>query len=136
MTIQQGSLSLSRYKVLGFRKSLKLADMNKHFLPLRAKPLRLQGVHKPVLVGWVPPVGLGIDVSQTEWDLSDCRLDEGFLLRLRLERRQVPGPLLQLLVRQELEQVAARRSKPIKRPERQQIVNDLKTELMSKTLPS
>jgi len=138
MGIYQGRLALTRYRLLGSDKPLKIAKLNEYLEPFKAKPLRLTTpASKPLSFGWVPAAihSDTLAAAGEAWDLSHCRVNNGLLLRCRVDKRKIPGSLVQLLARQEIEKVTARRSKPLKRAERQQIIADLKLDLLSKVLP-
>ncbi len=138
MGLASGSVSLTRYKVLGLKKSITIAELNECLLPQQAKGLRLTGVLREQSFGWVRPMGgEPLPLSETEsWDMSDCRAGDGFLMRVRLEKRAVPGRLLQLVLRERLMKKEAKREKPLSRAERREILDETKRELLERALPA
>lgn len=139
MGLHSGSVSFVRYRVLGLKKSFKLVDLNAHLAPYQAKRLRLQGTHKEESYGWVRPLGIAEsdeEENNPEWDMADCRFEDGFLLRFRLDRRKVPPALLQILVKERVRKKNASRQKPLSHRERKQLLEDTKLELLAGCLPS
>jgi len=139
--IQQGSITLCRYRLLGdHRRRLGLSRLNELIEPYKAKPLALTGLHKEEMVGWVRPVGLEsatLDLPpDAPWDMSDCRVDDGFVLRLRIERRKVPAALLQILYKQEFYQETLRTGKTPGPTERRELRDLMQAELMGRALPT
>ena len=138
--IQQGSIALCRYRLLGGEKRLSLGRLSDLIEPYKAKPLTLTGLHKEEVVGWVRPVGLEsatLDLPpDAPWDLTDCQVDDGFVLRLRIERRKVPAALLQLLYKQEFYAETLRTGKTPGPTERRELRDHLQAELMGRALPT
>ena len=141
MSLQQGTLSITRYRTLGARKNYSLEEVGRKLKGFQAKPLKTQGVLRELVFGWVRPAGIDPDeeVLQDDmhWDISDCQIDSGYLLRFRVERRKVPMQLFQMMVQQELAKHTAKQlGKPLERAEKKQIMDDLKEELLGNCLPA
>lgn len=138
MGLISGSLSMTRYKVLGLKKSVTMAELNDCLLPMQSKSLRLSGVLREQSFGWVRPTSTEpLPLSETDhWDLSECRAGDGFVLRIRVERRAVPSRLLQLVLKERILKKEAKRAKPLSRNERRQIMEDTKKELVERALPN
>ena len=138
--IQQGSVALSRYLLLGDGRRPSLSRLNDLFAPYQAAPVSLEGVRKEEICGWVRPVGIeGVKVDLPPdhvWDLSDCQIDDGLLLRLRIERRKVPAPLLQLIYKQRFFDISAKTGKTPGPKERRDLRDEVKAELMARALPA
>ncbi len=138
MGIQQGSLSLCRYRVLGGGPKSAMARLSSFLESQKAAPLKLAGVHKEEIYGWVRPLGLD-DVElppDSPWDMSHCQVEEGYLLRLRIERRKVPAPLLQLLFKQQYFAHEASVGKAPGPKDRRDMRDKLKLDLTGRALPA
>lgn len=138
--IQNGSVSLCRYRLLGGSRTapkLTLGLLNELLEPFKAGPLKLTGVHKEEKYGFVRPVGLDkIGEEEVEhWDLTDCQVDDGFLLRMRTERRAVPSTLVQIIYRQRFVEWEKKTGKAPGPKERRELKDSVKAELMGKALP-
>lgn len=139
MGIQGGSLSLSRYRLVGGTGRInKLADLNRLLEPYKLGPLVLQGRGKEEEIGWVRPVGLDNLTLPPDapWDLSHAQLEDGFLLRMRILRRKVPASLLQIVYRQRFfahEEQTGRAPAP---KERRDLRDAVKLELLERALPA
>jgi DNA recombination-dependent growth factor C len=136
--LQQGSVSLARYRLLGAGGRHTVAKLNGLLEPHKAAPLKLGGVHKEELVGWVRPAGLdGVELPpEAPWDLSHCAADDGFVLRLRIERRKVPAQLLQLLYKQRFHEAAEKTGKAPGPKDRRDLRESLRRELTGRALPA
>lgn len=138
MGIQNGSLSLCRYRLLGAGKRPSIGALNSMFEPHKAGPLKLKDVYREDICGWVRPVGLEkVDIPEgLSWDLSHCELDDGYLLRVRQERRRVPGSLIQLVYKQKFTEIETKSGKPPGPKERRDLKDQVKRELLGRALPS
>lgn len=138
LAIHSGSISLCRYRLLGGSGRISLAKLSQCLGPHKAGPLKLSGVTKEELVGWVRPLG----IEKTElppdapWTMDDCQVDDGFVLRLRIEQRKVPAQLLQLIYKQRFFELQAKSGKTPGPKERRELKETLKTELMGRALPA
>ncbi len=144
MGIYSGSFSLTRYQVVGPFQKLSLANLNKHLKGYQAKPhIRMGHGVKELEAGWVAPLAHETDDDRPEgdegnghWDMSDCQIENGFLLRMRIEKRRVPSHLLQMVYRQKLgEARAANDGKPLPRTQRKELQESLKDDLLAQALP-
>lgn len=139
MGIYSGTFSLTRYQIVGGDGGITLPSVNKHLKPYQAKAhIQLgQGV-KELVAGWVRPLEGDTDEEGTasHWDMSDAQFDGGFLLRLRIEKRKVPAPLLQLVYRERLQEAReANEGKPLPRTQRKELQDSVKDDLMAQALP-
>lgn len=137
MGISNGSISLSRYRILGDAK-LSVSRLNKNLQNFVGSELELLSSNQEVQVSWVLPTGTLADSFEREgtyWDLSDCEVDGDYILKLRIEKRKVPTELLNALTKKEIEQLAAQRNKRPTRPEQKEVKESLKEELTRKALP-
>jgi len=140
LAIQQGSIALSRYLLIGDGSRPKLSDMSERLGLYQAEPVVLDGVKKEEQCGWVRPVGIdGVKVDlppDHPWDLHDCRVADGVLLRLRIERRKVPATLLQVVYKQRFFAISQKTGKTPGPKERRDLRDEVKAELMSRALPT
>ena len=138
MGIASGSLSVSRYRLIGKRGRWSMAQLSEHLTDHRAGSIKLTGVHKEEITGWVRP----LNASDTElpedadWDMSHARLNDGYLLRLRIERRKVPASLIQAVYRERFLKEQRRTGKTLGPRERRALRDETKTELTGKALPA
>ena len=138
MGLQSGSVSLCRYRLLGAGKRHRLSQLGDLLESHKAGPLKLSGVHSEERVGWVRPVGLdNVELPpDAPWDLTHCQVDDGFVLRLRIERRKVPATLLQLVYKQRFHEVEAKTGKTPGPKDRKDLREEVKKELMARALPT
>lgn len=138
LSIHHGSFSLSRYKVIGRSKSLSIADLNENLASCKLKPFQLKKSLDEISYGWDAPWGWN-EQNFGHWDMSDCRLDDGYWLRVRVEKRKLPSQLLQLVV-QEMEQeilsTSEEQTASVGRKKRKELVEKARQDLMAKSLPS
>lgn len=138
MGIQTGTVSLSRFRLLNAKKSYKLNELNPLLENYHSGPVNLKKIGKELSFGWVRPLGLD-DIElppDAPWDMSHTRIGDGYMLRMRIEKRAVPAPLVQLLYKQEIYKHEAESGNLPPRKERTQIKDDLKRDLMARALPA
>lgn len=136
MSLFKGGLTLTRYRVVGGKKHYKFADLDEHLSHNGARPVRLKGVQRPLLAGWVRPLG-DEPISEDEgWSMSDARVEDGYLLRLRVEKRKVPASLVSLVVRKRQEKRERTKERSLSRTERKDLIETVRTELMDQCLPT
>ena len=141
LSLQQGTLSITRYRTLEARDHYSLEELGRKLKGFQSKPLKPHGVNRELIYGWVRPSGLDPDEESLgddrHWDLSDCMTDAGYLLRLRVERRKVPAQLFQMLLQQEIaKQTEEQKGKPLSRADKKQIIDTLREELTAGCLPA
>lgn len=138
MGIQQGSFSLTRYRVIGRRKKLTFQDLSQEFGHHRLKPFRLRPSRRILHYGWDYPSHItGVQASHDAWDLADCQLEEGIWLKVRIEKRNVPNQLLQLVTQSRIEsEQRKRKGKVLNRKQQKAILDEVKEELLSQSLPN
>lgn len=139
MGILQGSVSLCRYRLVGATRTRpSLNRLSGLVDPHKAGPVTLSGIRKEERIGWVCPsngdrtLPLAPDAP---WDMSDCRTENGFLLRWRRETRRVPSSLLSLIYRQRFA-AESRGGKPPGPKARQELREKTREELLAKALPT
>ena len=138
MSLLSGTLSVARYRVVGIDPRLSLQQLNEAFSPLRLKAVSLKHSRVEMASGWVKPLGLALeDLPQdAEWGLSESRLGEGVLLRMRVEKRKVPNQLLQAMTKQKIVKLEERRQgKGVSRDEKKAIAEEVRYELLERALP-
>lgn len=136
----QGSMSICRYRLLGAGSRANLSILNERLQLYLAGPLDLDGKSpaKEEKIGWVRP--LGIDSVQlphnAPWDMSHALVDDGFILRMRIERRSVPAQLLQLIYKDRFFAIESQTGKPPGPKERRDLKDQIRGELMVRALPA
>ncbi len=140
MGFQNGSFSLTRYRVLGREKRLSIAALNSKFATYQAGPLKLQNSTRELDYSWVLPENPELDdrkATEDAWTLSDCLFEDGILLRVRIEKRSVPTQLLNIVSKRRwLDTQAQRDDQEPERVLKKQIVDEVKDELLRMSLPS
>lgn len=136
--IYQGSLAFTRYRVLGDPGKTTIASLSKLIQPFIAPPLRIDGPVKPENIGWVRPLTASDEdvVSEdSHWDLSDCHVNDGFLLRLRYEKRKIPASLVQTFYKSHMREHLQKNGKNMPKSDRQEYKQKLMTDLLKRALP-
>jgi DNA recombination-dependent growth factor C len=131
-------LSLCRYRLLGGTgRRNSLASLNELFAAYRSGPVKLSGVTREEVVGWVRPLGLDMVGDEVEdvWDLTHCEIDEGFLLRMRIERRKAPAQLIQMIYKQRFLAHQRESGKAPGPKLRKELKEQVKMELTTRALP-
>lgn len=138
MSIQQGTFSVTRYRIIGRTKNISLGNLNQEFGRLRLKPFRLRPSRRELHFGWdYPSVASGSKAPHEGWDLSDCRGEDGIWLRVRIEKRKLSSQLLQLVVQGRIDsEQKKRKDKPIGRKHQKAILDEVREELMNQSLPN
>ena len=145
MGLFQGSMSLSRYRLVGSSSRSSLAELSRLLDPYRAGDIELEGVGTEEQAGWTRPQATGQDDPDAagrqadedgHWDLGDCQVAGGFLLRMRIERRKVPSTLLQHCYKRELAARVARTGKALPPQARRDLRDHLQRELLKRALPT
>ena len=136
LSLLKGSVSLCRYRIIGGRPQPE-ARHNKNFLKYQARPVRLDKSSGEWAAGWVLPSGLSDPGERVGdyWDLSDCRIDGAYLLRLRLEKRKVPAELYQIMLQQKNSEFVLSQNRRPSRAEQQEIREEIKASLLAQALP-
>ncbi|MFK7827799.1 MAG: recombination-associated protein RdgC [Oligoflexales bacterium] len=138
MGLIKGSISLCRYRLVG-DNNFSLEKLNNKFRQYQSGLLGTgSDSSKEMRAGWVMPSGLTPDEERygDYWDLSDCEVDEGYLLRIRIERKKIPSEFFQVMLRQKLDQINLERDKPLGKNARKIISDELKESLLAKALPT
>ena len=137
MGIVNGSMSISRYRILG-DSSFPIKALNQNLQNFVGGDLLENGLKKEVIARWVIPSGTLASTEDRQgdyWDLSDCEIDGDYLLRLRIEKRKVPGELLNLMAKKEIARLSEEKGTRLPRPVQKEIKDQLKTELIGQSLP-
>ncbi len=138
MGIYNGSVSFSRYRVFSSGKRPTIARLSELLDSFKAPKLKIDGSPKAELIGWVRPLTpQDKDLADTDshWDISDCQVSGGLMMRVRYERRKIPASLLQMLYRQKIAEHTVANGKPMGRLERQKLKEDIASDLLRRTLP-
>ena len=138
MTIFSGSFSVCRYQLVGRKSLLKLAELNQKLKTYQARPLQLKG-SKELNFGWERPsvIDTDADSESSHWDMSECRFEDGFMLRIRIEKRKVPSALLQIVLKRKVEElVEQNEGKPLSRKRRKDLMEEARLELYDQCLPN
>ena len=136
MGLQNGRVSLTRYRILDSGE-IKLKNLSKEFRKFLAGNIKLRGLVQEERVGWIRPLNM-IDheiLEEDYWDLSHCQVTNGFLLRMRIEKRKVPGELLQLLYREQLD-ISLKKQRKLNTVKRRELKEKVLQDLIKKVLPS
>ena len=139
MSIFQGGFSVSRFKIIG-EHDANMTALDESIRKHRLKPYKLgQTSNKEIQYGWVQAAipGEGQEDLGDQWSFSDGQIMDGFMLRMRIDKRAVPRPLLQNLYQDAVKKGEnASKSGKLSRQDKKQILVDLKDELLAATLPS
>lgn len=137
MGIISRTVSISRYRILGLDRLPKIKEVNDSIVSFKAKSIKLEGVHKEDLIAWVRPEGLdNVAASERDhWDGADCEALDGYVLRLRHERRRVPASLLTAVFQEKLVQLKKQGEKISKR-DKDEVRRNIKMELLGRALPT
>ena len=141
MGFQNGSFSLTRYRVLGREKRLSVGELNAKFTGFQAGALKLQNSTHELAYGWVLPDNPELDDKreiEDSWTLSDCLFEDGILLRLRIEKRAVSQQLLNIVAKKRWLETKAEEADAgaEERVQKKQIVDEVKEELLRMSLPT
>jgi DNA recombination-dependent growth factor C len=138
MGIYSNSVTFSRYRVIVPGKPPTIAKLSQLLDAFKAPKLSLDGLPKAESIGWTrPPAADAQDdmVYDSHWDMSDCQVSEGFMMRVRYERRRVPMSLLQMLFGQKLAEATAEKGQPLGRLERRRLKESTAAHLARRALP-
>ena len=139
MSLYHNRMTVSRYRLLG-GLNLGQEELSKAMAPYKARAPKLQGSVQEEELCWVPPPlegeesRMAWESEPASWGLAQCRLREGYLLRMRILRRKVPSLLLQQMLKEKLLQ-RIQEGKKVGRQEHQALARDLKQLLLKKSLP-
>lgn len=169
MTIYSGQVNLTRYKVLGAEhpgqgvssgRPIPFAALDEAITGWKAQPLDTlmdEGKGRnsrflEVMTGWVAPEGLlasrewqrakddaGGEADDADWSMAMAAVNDGILLRMRIDRRKVPAALVKAIYKQKLKREEAGksgRSKRLPRAERDALKQHVRETLTSRALPS
>jgi DNA recombination-dependent growth factor C len=138
MGIYSGTVAFSRFRIMGRGKKPTIARLSELLDNFKAPVVKIDGSPKSELIGWVRPLTpqdpevMGED---SHWDISDCQITGGIMLRVRYERRKIPMSLLQMLYKQKLSDHIKSTGKNLGRTDRQKLKEDIAAELLRRTLP-
>ncbi len=138
MSIFSGSLSLSRYRIIGASGPPSLSQLNQKLKVYQAKPLELASP-KELCFGWeLPAIGDTSDLPEgADWDMSYCQLEEGYLMRIRVDKRKIAHPVLQLVYRKKMTTLEQDNDgKRLSRQKKRDLLEETRQELLSQSLPN
>ena len=97
----------------------------------------MAATHQTEKVGWVLPQleWLSELGDEAHWGLRDCRIEGGYLLRMRVEKRQVSSHLLQQLVHQRFLQAEMDGDK-LNRQLKKALRDEVREDLLTRSLPN
>ena len=135
MALLRGPVSYVRYQLdrpLTPAAQKKISDL---LFEHRARELKLQASQLEQKVGWVPPFQEEGPRFGKHWDLSDCELSQGWLLKMRIESRSVPRELLSSLARERILEIEATTHEPLRGAARKDVLDELRNSLIERALP-
>lgn len=137
MSLLSGQISLTRYKIEGPAR-ISYAAIDDCLKNGRAGPLRLGAGNREESFGWVDPDLYEDSESpgQKAWGASDCKIGQGVMLHMRLDRKKVPSSLVQALVRERLRAEEAGKGRFLSAREKKDLTAEVKEEALIKALPS
>ena len=166
MTIYSGQVNVTRYKVMRAdadkKRHVPHATLNEAAAEWKAAPLtalleeKKNLAAREVATGWVAPEGLAVvrewrngieeasqgdklSSSESTWDFSMGAVNDGIMMRMRLDRRRVPAALVNAVYKQKLlseESVKGGRRKRLPRAERDALKQHVRDSLVARALPS
>ena len=138
MGIYSGTIAFSRFRILGGGKKPTIALLSELLDAFKAPLLKLDGKPQAESIGWVRPLTpQDPDVwgEDAHWDISDCQVTGGVMLRVRYERRKIPMSLLQMIYKQKLSAHHKSTGKNMGRSDRQKLKDEIAGDLLRRTLP-
>ena len=138
MGIYSGTVAFNRFRIMGLGKKPTISRLSELLDNFKAPVLKIDGPPRAEAIGWVRPLTpqdpdvLGED---SHWDISDCQITGGTMLRVRYERRKIPMSLLQMLYKQKLSEHIKSTGKNMGRADRQKLKEDIAGDLLRRTLP-
>ncbi len=168
MTIYSGQVHVTRFKVLRpeaeLKKPVPFATINEAAAEWKSVPLisfledapRKGSANitvRETTTGWVAPDGVSAvrewrhgaeeagqgPLNETGWDITIGAVNDGLLLRMRIDRRRVPAPLVAALYKQQLhgeEHGKGGRKKRLPRVERDALKQHVRNTLIGRALPT
>ena len=131
MSLLSGRATITRYRLLGERKNWTLERLSK-LISLQKVPAL--SIKRPIEVqyGWdIPAIETEI-TSGGHWDMSHCRLEDDYVLRIRIDKKNVPASLIAELYRQELD---SRGDDKLSKDQKDELLESLRYELLQQALP-
>lgn len=136
MGIQSGSMSMTRYQYITKNK-ITIAKLNTNLVRYQSKKLRLTHSTNAEKMGWVLPDGIEDDLTNlSHWDMSHCQVTDGFLLKIRVEKKTVSPELHALIYRNRWHSLNKSKPEGVSRAEKKALKDEIRAELLSKSLPS
>ncbi len=138
MGIYTGTVAYNRFRVIGPNKKHGIAKLSSLLDPFKSPILRIDGSPKAEIIGWVRPLtpqDAEVMGEDAHWDISDCQVSSGVMLRLRYERRKISTSLLQMLFKNELAKNHKATGKPLGRQDRLKLKEEIAATLLRRTLP-
>tara|TARA_B100001094_G_scaffold332160_1_gene403082 strand:- start:816 stop:1469 length:654 start_codon:yes stop_codon:yes gene_type:complete len=131
LSLLSGRATITRYRLLGERKNWTLERLSK-LISLQKVPAL--SIKRPIEVqyGWdIPAIETEI-TSGGHWDMSHCRLENDYVLRIRIDKKNVPASLIAELYRQELD---SRGDDKLSKDQKDELLESLRYELLQQALP-
>ncbi len=162
MTIYSGQVNVTRYKVMRTdtdkKRPVSHATLNEAAAEWKAAPLsalledKKNLTAREVTSGWVAAEGVaavrewrnGVEEAaqrpdESTWDFSMGAVNDGIMMRMRLDRRRVPAALVNAVYKQKLsseESGKGGRRKRLPRAERDALKQHVRDTLVARALPS
>lgn len=146
MGFLKGNISFCSYKMIGQKDKWDFNAINKQIKKYAIPTIDSQVRNKEMVYGWDVPHLINLYDEERygeHWDLSDCRIGNDYLLRLRIETRKVPQEYFKLRWNQQeqeyLQEDAKDQGEDKKRISKRVLKEErefLKEELLQKALPS
>ena len=138
MGIYTGTVAYNRFRVGGLGQKHSIATLSSLLDAFKSPILRIDGSPKAEVIGWVRPLtpqDSEIIGEDAHWDISDCQVSSGIMLRLRYERRKISTSLLQMLFKNELAKNNKASGKAMGRQDRLKLKEEIAATLLRRTLP-
>lgn len=137
MGLQSGSITLTRYKLLGLKKP-SLSQLGQELPRYQAKRVKLGGIRTPEKALWVMPDTPDMEDIPFDghWDMSHCQFGDGFLLRMRVEKRKISAELASIIFKEKLQTAEHEKQRNLSRREKRELKDEVKIELVEKSLPN
>lgn len=138
MGIYNGAVAFTRYRLLGPSNKVTIAKLSNLLEDFKSPTLKLEGLPKAEAIGWVRPLTpQDPDVIEEEghWDISECQIQGGIMLRVRYERRKIQSNLLQMIYKQKLNTHLKATGKQMGHSDRKKLKLELASDLLRRALP-
>lgn len=137
-----GSVAVTYYHVAAAKKiERRLSVLAECMAAFRGEEILIQGAVRERDVAWVrPPVVASRDelvAEDGDWDLGECQVQGGLVLRMRVDRRLVPRNLSDRVFRQRfVDRLERAKGRALSRTERRELRAEVTHDLLAKALPT